>query len=211
MINNNGFSRFTAEYDAWYDRNRPLYEQELAAIDRLLPQPGIGLEVGVGTGRFAGPLGIDFGLDISLSMSRRAAARAVTVVCGRAEELPFKENEFDYILLMTALSFLADPITATAECARCLKPGGRIVIGFIDRDSALGRKYLQKRDQSRFYGAARLMTAAEVAGLLTEVGFTEPDFLQILLPTPESDSPDPVIVPGYGEGGFVVVRAKKTG
>src|SRR5690625_7284126 len=50
-----------AEYDTWYDRNAVLYQAELELVDALV-QPlravGPGLELGAGTGRFAGPLGL---------------------------------------------------------------------------------------------------------------------------------------------------------
>lgn len=50
------FDRYYKRYDAWYGRNRYTYLSELRAIRKFLPRKGKGLEIGVGTGRFAGPL-----------------------------------------------------------------------------------------------------------------------------------------------------------
>jgi len=43
----------------------------------LLPWQGLGLEIGVGTGRFAAPLGIKVGVDPSMAMLAYAAERGV--------------------------------------------------------------------------------------------------------------------------------------
>ena len=60
-------------YDRWYEEHRRAYRAELDAVRRLLPAAGSGLEIGVGTGRFAAPLGVGVGLDPSLG---NAALRA---------------------------------------------------------------------------------------------------------------------------------------
>ena len=45
----------------------------------LLPWEGHGLEIGVGTGRFAGPLGVKFGIDLVGETLGYARARGVYV------------------------------------------------------------------------------------------------------------------------------------
>ena len=57
------FDRYYKKYDAWYDRNKFAYLSELEAIKKVLPKKGKGLEIGVGTGRFANSLGIECGID----------------------------------------------------------------------------------------------------------------------------------------------------
>lgn len=49
-------------YDDWFERHRAAYLSELLAVRALLPWEGRGLEVGVGTGRFAGPWGFSLEL-----------------------------------------------------------------------------------------------------------------------------------------------------
>ncbi len=51
------FDKYNKKYDAWYDRNKFAYLSELEAIKRVLPEKGYGVEIGVGSGRFAAPLG----------------------------------------------------------------------------------------------------------------------------------------------------------
>ena len=59
------FEKNVDRYEAWFEHHRLAYESELEAIRMLLPQSGEGLEVGVGTGRFAAPLGIGVGVEPS--------------------------------------------------------------------------------------------------------------------------------------------------
>ena len=43
-------------YDEWFVRHAAAYQSELLAVRALLPWRGLGLDIGVGTGRFAAPL-----------------------------------------------------------------------------------------------------------------------------------------------------------
>jgi len=52
------FDRYYKKYDTWYEKNKFAYLSELGAIKKVLPKVGKGLEIGVGTGRFAAPLNI---------------------------------------------------------------------------------------------------------------------------------------------------------
>jgi hypothetical protein len=50
------FEHYLGKYEDWFERHRFAYEAELHALRLLLPKRGTGLEIGVGTGRFAVPL-----------------------------------------------------------------------------------------------------------------------------------------------------------
>lgn len=49
-------------------------------------------------------------------------------------ELPFSDNEFDFIYVRLVFMHLNDPMTALENLKRILKPGGRILIEDADRD-----------------------------------------------------------------------------
>jgi len=51
------FNHFSEEYDQWFDAHLCVFNSELNALKEIVPKTGIGLEVGVGTGRFATALG----------------------------------------------------------------------------------------------------------------------------------------------------------
>jgi SAM-dependent methyltransferase len=78
-------------YEAWFERHEAAYHSELLAVRALLPWRGLGLEIGVGSGRFAGPLGVRVGVDPSAAMLRYANARGVLAARGVAEALPFRD------------------------------------------------------------------------------------------------------------------------
>jgi len=174
----------------------------------LMPEPGKGLEIGVGSGLFAAPLGIRIGVDPSIAMAERAKKRDITVIKGVAEALPFQDHEFDTALMVTTVCFLDDIDLAFQEAYRVLKPGGAFIIGFIDRNSPIGKAYEQRKNESLFYKNATLYTVDDLLVHLKQAGFSRFSFNQTLFgPVDEMHQPDP-IKKGSGEGSFVVIKAE---
>ena len=201
------FEAETPRYEQWFPDHAAAYSAELAALYELMPAPGFALEVGVGTGRFAAPLGVAVGLDPAGTMLAEARARGLLCVRGTAEALPFRAGAFDHVLIVTTLCFVDDPRRMLAEVARVLRPGGAVVIGFIDRATPLGQFYLEHRAKSVFYREATFFSAVEVRDLLEGAGFGACDWRQTLVgPLAEITVREPVR-PGFGTGAFVAVRA----
>jgi len=119
-------------YEAWYHspQGRAMEALVTESIPVLLePQRGETiLDVGCGEGNhlsfFNPTLYSLYGLDASPLMIRRAmekiGSRAVLKV-GRAEDLPFEDNEFDLVLFINTLEFLEDPLAALKEAGRVAK------------------------------------------------------------------------------------------
>ncbi|MEX1259166.1 MAG: class I SAM-dependent methyltransferase [Gemmatimonadota bacterium] len=201
------FETHCERYDEWFEAHRAAYVTELLALRPLIPWEGHGLEIGVGTGRFAGPLGVRVGIDPSDAMLARAAGRGVAAVKGIAEALPFPDGSFDYALIVTTICFVDSAERMIAEVHRVLRRDGRLVIGFIDRESRLGQTYLEHQAESTFYRGATFYSAAEVGELLRGGGFDARAWGQALLrPLLEITEIEPVR-PGTGRGAFVVVAA----
>ncbi|ACX73022.1 Methyltransferase type 11 [Methanocaldococcus vulcanius M7] len=165
-----GFEEYAEEYDRWFDENEIIYKSEIEALKRHIPK-GKGLEIGVGTGRFAKPFNIKIGVDISKKMAEIAKKRGIDVIIARGEDLPFNDNEFDFVLINTVLEFSEDPKKMLKEAKRVLKNGGKIIIGIIDKDSFLGKMYEKKKQKSKFYKDANFLSAREVIEMLKELGF----------------------------------------
>src|SRR6056297_1421306 len=145
MPNAAPFEAHTDRYERWFEENEDAYQSELEALGRLLQTTGYGLEVGVGSGRFAGPLGVQVGVDPALQMLDYARQRGIDVVRGVAERLPFADDTFDTVLIVTTICFVDDVPRTLAEAARVLEPSGSIVIGYIDENSPLGQRYLEMK------------------------------------------------------------------
>jgi len=125
-----------------------------------------------------------------------------------AEALPFPSAVFNYALLVTTICFVDDILATLREAKRVLKPGGKLVMGFIDRESALGQDYVAHREENVFYRSATFYSAAEVGTLLEETGFCRFVWVQTLsTPLSELNAIEP-IRSGSGRGSFVAVRAQ---
>lgn len=208
MAGTSSFDQNVDRYEAWFAEHPLVYVSELRAIRELLPR-GSGMEIGVGTGRFAAPLGIMRGVEPSRPMADLARKKGIEVTAGVAEHLPYQDQEFDFCLMVTTVCFLDDIETAFREVSRVLRPGGAFLIGFVDRDSVLGREYLGRKDASLFYRDATFYSVPDITGHLEATGFGELSFRQTLFrPLHELQEVEPIQT-GHGQGSFVVVRAMK--
>lgn len=203
------FEAHHQRYEAWFEKHEAAYISELLALRPFVPWEGKGLEIGVGSGRFAAPLGVQVGVDPSPAMLSHSAARGIEVVEGLAENLPFATDCFDFALVVTTLCFVDAPVRMLAEAHRVLKPGGRLVIGFIDRESGLGQDYLLHQAESVFYREATFYSADEVGRLLLETGFSIDDWGQTLFHPLAEIREIEILRAGHGQGAFVVMAASK--
>jgi len=200
------FEKHSDAYDEWFKKNIDLYEAELEAIRQLIPPPGAeGMEVGVGSGKFAAPLGIKIGVEPSEKMAIKARLQGINVYPGVAEELSFPDSRFDFVLMVTTICFVDDVIKSLREAFRVLKPSGCIIVGFVDKESELGKQYSDKREKSRFYKDATFFSTEEVLKYLKEAGFGIAKIRQTLIP---GELPE-TILDDFGRGAFVVIKGVK--
>ena len=203
------FDKNVWQYEEWFVNNPFAYVSELHAVKKLLPMSGKGLEIGMGTGRFSASFGIRQGIEPSRAMAEVARKKGLDVVIGVAENLPYKDSRFDFCLMVTTVCFLDDIDLAFEEAYRVLKPRGSFIIGFVDKDSQIGRSYEQRKNESLFYKAATFYSVDELLVHLKKAGFLKFRFCQTLF-GPLQDMQEPSEVKeGFGEGSFVVIRADK--
>lgn len=200
------FDTNATAYDAWFDENQTIYHAELEAIKDFIPSAGSGVEIGVGSARFAAPLGITIGVEPSPKMAKLAKQRGVEAVEGVAEALPIADRTFDFALMVTVVCFLDNIAIAFQEANRILKPRGVLIVGFIDRDSEIGRRYSRRKKQGGFYKEATFYSIPELETQLTRAGFADYTYRQTLFP---GQSDVQIVKNGHGKGSFTVVRATK--
>ncbi|GGG59739.1 type 11 methyltransferase [Kocuria dechangensis] len=208
------FDARAEQYDRWFDEHTALYRAELTAVAELLAPVRAaagagaeGLEIGVGTGRFAAPLGISHGLEPAPRMARLARARGIDVVAGVAEDLPFGTGRFAYTALLTSLCFVTDPARALREARRVTVGGGAVLVAYLNRVGPPGQELAARQAEDPYYSHAHLMTTPELEALLRGAGFLPEDSRQVLA-GPEGA---PVVRPGAEEGLFCVLRARAQG
>jgi ubiquinone/menaquinone biosynthesis C-methylase UbiE len=205
------FDKNVAAYEAWYKKYPNVYNSELAAIKEQLlklPENIKGVEIGVGTGRFAKPLGIKEGVEPSINMAKLASKRGVEVVKGYAENIPYKDLHFDFVLFVTICHF-QNIKDAIKEAYRVLKPSGHILIGFIVKDKSIGKMYEEKRKDSTFFKYATFYTVDYITKILKETGFKNLDYNQTLFGNLNEINKVQIPKDGFDEGSFVVIKASK--
>ena len=148
---------FTGHAEIW-DQIRSLHVAEAdveRAIDRALGNHPLGrlVDVGTGTGRmielFASRATQSIGIDRSSEMLRlarvklEAAGIASSLRQGDMYALPLADQSADTIVIHQVLHYAHSPVTAIAEAARVLAPGGTLLV--VDF-AAHEREELRERD-----------------------------------------------------------------
>lgn len=174
------FDPLAGEYDSWYETTEGQRQDRLQKADvlRLIPEPVAGLrllDAGCGTGhwsRFFASMGFSVhGVDVSEEMIAAARNKAIpgcTFEVADILDLPFKNASFDTVAAMTTLEFICDVGRGLHEMARCVRPGGNLIIGTLDRRAPLNKERIANDQQP--YASARMLTSDELLGLLAPLG-----------------------------------------
>lgn len=174
------------EYDAWYEtplgRLSDRLEKELV-FSLMDVKPGeTALDVGCGTGNYTIELakkGLKAtGIDSSEEMLAWAKEKGrkekldITFQKTDAANLPFPDYSFDLLISTGLLCFLKKPEKTLLEMHRVLKPGGKLVVGTLNRWSpwALFRR-IKGMFKETIYNQARFISPTELEGLIRRAGF----------------------------------------
>ncbi|MDH5806586.1 MAG: class I SAM-dependent methyltransferase [Candidatus Methanomethylicaceae archaeon] len=165
------FNEFAEEYDKWYEQNREVFESECKLISSLELE-GFGIEIGVGTGIFAPFSKISIGIDPAINMLKIAKRRKIEVIRAVGEALPFRDEIFDFVIMITTLPFLRSTEMTLEEIRRILRSKGRVVIVDIPKNSKWGESYEEKKAKGhRFYKYVNFYNFEEILELLKKKSF----------------------------------------
>ena len=205
------FDKHAEEYDNWYEGSLA-FEIELAALRSLHTEiRGPGMEIGVGTGRFARELGLKFGLDPAWKPLVLACGRGILCCQSFGEQLPVRDRTLGVIYLLFALCFTVNPQKVLNECCRSLRDDGHLVIGMIPAGSKWGKDLATKKKAGHlFYKHARFYSTEDLKQWLAGAGMGIREHRSILYQPPESlekkETPRDVL---DEQAGFVLVLAGK--
>lgn len=204
----NYYNQNWRDYDEWYDSHQAIYKSEIKALKKVMPS-GRGLEIGIGTGRFASAFSVQFGLDPSFNMLKLAKQRNIKVVQGFGENLPFKNGSFHFISIVFTIEFVDDPLHFLKEAVRILKRNGALILGILDRNSQWGQFYEKQAAQSKAYSAFHSLTPEEIFEIFKNIDVEFKEAFQTLLQPPPDIKDIEEPRKGSGQGGFVVIKGIK--
>jgi SAM-dependent methyltransferase len=130
------------------------------------------LEVGCGTGVFLewlAELGHQVtGLDpspIMLNCARHRLPEKIDLDRGYAEDLPYEDNAFDTVAIITTLEFVDDPLQALREAFRVAR--SQVLLGSLNKYSLVTcQRYLERFWKRSIYGHARFFSVFELKHLV---------------------------------------------
>jgi ubiquinone/menaquinone biosynthesis C-methylase UbiE len=205
------FDNYSNEYEDWFIINKYAFQSELNAIKKAFPDPGDCVEIGIGSGVFAEPLGIKEGVDPSEAMREKAKNRGISVIDAFAEKLPYADQSKNAVLMVTTICFVDDIYKSFQEVYRVLKDDGHFIVGYVDKNSPIGKFYLEHKDRSLFYKDAIFFGTEELYVILRESGFKINNTYQTVFGKIDEINEVQNVLVGYGKGSFVVIEAQKKG
>jgi SAM-dependent methyltransferase len=140
-------------------------------------------------------------------MAQIARSRNVAVCLAVGEHLPFGDSQFDFALLVTVVCFAKDIAQLLREARRVTRVGGKVIIAFIDRDSALGQLYESRKE--KFYKEASFYSAPDIVALARQAGLGGFQFCQTIMGLPGNRAAAYKVHEGYGTGAFVAASATR--
>lgn len=229
-----GFDEYASKYDAWFLNNRNVLYSEVNLVEAMLHNAGHVLSVGCGSGLFEKILReergitVSDGIEPSPGMAEIARKRGLNVTEATAEEADFGNGKYDTILFNGTPSYINGLREVVAKAYRALRPGGRVVMIDVPKESSYGLLYnlaktlgtwdhpmlkgVSPRDPYpiEFVEVANWRTTAEKVEMLSEAGFTAMRFMQTLTRHPLcSDNEEEQPTDGCDSGDYVAISALK--
>ena len=135
--------------------------------------PGRILDVGCGLGHLLSGVNPEWerhGVEISEYAAERAATHG-TIVTGDLQSACYPDAWFDVVTLYHVIEHMEDPVAELREIRRVLRPGGWLVVGTPNFDSACARRYGDRFRMLHDKTHISLFSAESLRRLLEDHGF----------------------------------------
>ncbi len=229
-----GFDEHASKYDAWFMKNTNVLYSEVKLVAHFLKDSKDVFSVGCGSGLFEMILEKDFGISIksglepSEGMAEIACKRGMTVEVTTVEKAELGTEKYDTVLFNGTPSYITDLQTAFDKAFAALRPGGKIVVIDVPKESSYALLYnlakalgtwehpllenVHPEDPYpiEFVKIANWRTTAEKVEMLQKSGFNNLEFAQTLTAHPiYSNNVAEEPSKGYDRGDYVAICAKK--
>ena len=141
------FDQYASEYDAWFIENENVLECELRLVATCLEKGKDILSVGCGSGLFEKLLKDHYDIDVrkgiepAEAMADIARKRGMNVTVGTAEEVDYGKECYDIVLFNGCPCYMNDLGLALQKAYDALRPGGKVVVIDVPKESAYGLIY----------------------------------------------------------------------
>lgn len=178
----NYYEDFHKVLDGLYESNHFLLDRDLESLSLLGKRKRV-LEIGCGTGRVLSLSDVEekYGVDISEFAVKKARSKGIKAqqIDIDSQDLPFRSNYFDGVLIIETLEHLFDPVHTLAEANRVLKNKGVLIVASPNIGYYLCRLSLLAGRFTDFHGTGllvdehiRFYTINSLTNLLNKTGFS---------------------------------------
>lgn len=228
------FDQFASEYDAWFMENTNVLETELRLVAATLQNAGDILSIGCGSALFETLLAdrynirIAHGIEPAEGMAAIARKRGFDVEINTAEEADYGVEKYDTVLMNGCPCYMQDLGLAIRKAIRALRPGGKVVVIDVPKESPYGLIYnlalaVGTWDHPLLDGcrpkdpypielvkSAAWRTTADKSAVMEANGLKNLTYMQTLTLDPHysyTAIEDPM--PGYDRGSYVAITGYK--
>ncbi len=167
------FSARAATWDTKFGDDLPAYTAAIA--EARIPQHGVVIDVGCGTGRAlpvlrqaVGPHGTVIAVDLTPEMLRYARIKGraahATLVLADARQLPFACASADAVFAAGLVMHLPDPEAGLRQLARITRPGGLLILFHPSGRAALAARHGRTLEPDEPLAAVPLQRSTQITG-----------------------------------------------
>lgn len=208
------FNIAASTYDDWYKHPQgiQIFNAEKNALDKILPEKGLGVEIGSGTGAFAEDLAkynrAIICIDPSVGMTDRAKKRGLICILGVGDNLPLRKGIIDFIYMVTVIEFIPNPMSIFRETQEVAREGPLLIL-FINSESSWGDLYREiGRRGDPVFKHARLYTLDDVTKVLQKSNYKVTKSFGTLNSNPKDQRVNTELVDPSEKSGVILVKAE---